>query len=131
MRTLILVCLAVLVAGCGPKKQDYSAPGLIKSLKDKDPDVRSTAATALGKYAPAAKEAVPPLTDALKDEDKHVRKAACYSLARFGRDARDALPALKQTLQDKDQKVRDAAAYALKEIQNPSPTPPAHKKKGT
>jgi HEAT repeat protein len=130
MRTPILVCLAILVAGCGTK-QDYSVPGLIKSLADKDPDVRCTAATVLGKYAPEATEAVPALTAALKDEDKHVRKAAAYSLARFGRDAKDAIPALKETLRDKDPKVHEAAAYAIKEIQNPSPTQTSQKKKGT
>jgi HEAT repeat protein len=129
MRTLILVCLAVFVSGCGSKKQDYSVPGLIKSLTHKDPDVRSTAATGLAKYGPQAPEAVPALTAALKDEDKHVRRAVIYALAAIGRDARDAIPGLKETLKDKDPKVREAAAFALKEIQNPSPKRQSHKKR--
>jgi HEAT repeat protein len=129
MRTFILVCLAVLAAGCGRKKGDYSVPAMTRSLTDKDPDVRSTAATVLGKYGPEAREAVPALTAALKDDDKDVRRATAYALARIGRDARDAIPSLKETLRDKDPKVREAAAYALKEIQNPSPKQQSHKKK--
>lgn len=129
MRTPILVCLAVLAAGCGSKKRDYSVPAMIKSLTDKDPEVRSTAATVLGKYGPQAREAVPALIAALRDDDKHVRKATVYALAKIGRDARDAIPTLKETLRDKEPKVREAAAYALKEIQNPSPKQPSNKKK--
>jgi HEAT repeat protein len=127
MRTHILICVAVLVAGCS-KKQDYSVPGLIKSLQDKDADIRCTAATVLGKYGAEAKEAVPALIGALKDEDKYVRMAAAYSLARMGRDAQEALPALKEVSRDKEPKVREAAAYALKEIQNPTPKKPKPKK---
>src|SRR5262245_40462477 len=140
MRRHIVICLAVVgvgsglavvAAGCGRTKQDYSVPGLITSLQSQSTDARRAAATVLGKYAPQqAQEAVPALTAALKDQEKYVRLAAAYSLARFGTSARDALPALKETLNDKDPKVREAAAYAYRQIQNPKPKPPKPKKKG-
>jgi HEAT repeat protein len=129
VRTSILICLAVLAAGCGSKQQDYSVQGQIEGLKHKDPDIRSTAATVLGKYGAEAKEAVPALTATLKDEDKHVREAAAYALAGIGRDAREALPALKEALKDRDPQVRAAAAHAVKAIQNPGVTQQSKKKK--
>jgi HEAT repeat protein len=126
MRTRLLIVPAVCVAaalavcttGCG-KKQDYSVSGQMDALTHEDPDVRSTAATVLGKYGADAKEAVPGLVALLKDKDKHVRRSAAYALARFGKDASDAIPGLKEALRDEDPKVREAATYALKEIQNP------------
>src|SRR4051812_29289551 len=73
---LVAVLLPLCSAGCQGKKIDSSIPGLIEALKDKDPDVRCTAATNLGKYGAEAAEAVPALTEALADPDKHVRVAA-------------------------------------------------------
>ena len=129
--TLSWARLGARVTGCdlSDKAIDYARQGQIKALQDKDPDVRCTAATVLGKYGPEAKEAVPALTAALKDEDKHVREAVAYALGRIGPDARDAIPSLKETLKDKNAPVRQAAAYALKEIQHPTPKKPADKKK--
>jgi HEAT repeat protein len=124
MRRLVPVSLLLVVIGCGKTQQDYTVPSLIKALKDKDPAVRYTAAEALGRYGPEAKDAVPALTETLKDSDKNVRIGAAYALANIGPDARTAIPALEEALKDEDNRVRKGAAYALKELQNPTARPP-------
>jgi len=120
MKRLMVICLIVLLAGCGKKDQtDYSVPGLIGQLKDKDPDMRYSAARSLGRYGAEAKPAIPALVEALKDESPMVRMGAAYGLGDIGPDAKDAVPALKQALKDRDKKVIEAAAYALKRIEAP------------
>src|SRR4051794_21619772 len=112
--------LALLVAGCG-KKNAYSVPSLLETLKSKDPGMRYYAARELGQFRPKAKDAIPSLTEALKDNDKKVRMGAAYALGEIGPDASTAIPALKASLKDTDAGVRKGAAYALKQIQNPNP----------
>jgi hypothetical protein len=119
--TLVAVLLPLCSTGCRGKKIDYSVSGLILALKDKDPDVRCTAATNLGKYGAEAREAVPALTEALADQDKHVRVAAAYSLGRIGPAATDAVPALREAVKDKDQRLQQAATHALQQILDPKP----------
>src|SRR5690348_7373053 len=65
MRILATLLLAVLAAGCGKAKKDYTVEQMIKDLKDPDHDVRYTAAEVLGDYGPKAKTAVPALREAL------------------------------------------------------------------
>jgi HEAT repeat protein len=83
-------------------------------LQDKDKDVRSAAAYALGGIGKDAKDAVPALILVLQDKDKDVRSNAANALGRIGKDAKDAVPALILVLQDKD--VRSNAANALGRI---------------
>jgi HEAT repeat protein len=120
MRTFAVVVLVLLSAGCGKKGgQDYSVPGLVGQLKDKNPDMRYSAARALGRYGHEAGPAVPALVEALKDESPMVRMGAAYALGDIGPDAREAVAALQQASKDRDTKVRQAAAYALKRIEAP------------
>ncbi len=58
-------------------------PALIEALKDKDPDVRKSAAIGLGTFGEQAKEAVPALEKALNDRDARVREAAGKALTRI------------------------------------------------
>jgi HEAT repeat protein len=58
-------------------------PALIEALKDKEGDVRQSAAIGLGTYGEQAKDAVPALKVALKDHDARVRNAARMALARI------------------------------------------------
>jgi hypothetical protein len=58
-------------------------PALIKSLKDKDGDVRRSAALGLGNFGPAAREAVPALQALQKDHDARVRESAALALSRI------------------------------------------------
>ena len=118
MRRVLLLALAILVAGCGKKpSEDYSPPVLDKLLKDSDPGMRCWAAEELGKYGAQSKDYVPDLIQALKDRDKTVRVGAAYGLAGVGPDAKAAVPALKEALKDKDREVRTAAGYALLKIE--------------
>jgi vesicle coat complex subunit len=120
-RVLLLAVVVAGLAGCRkPVDPNYTPPALAQRLKDSDPNVRYSAARALGKYGPQAREYVPDLVQALKDRDKTVRMGAAYGLADVGPDALEAVPALKEALKDKDAEVRKAAAYALKKIEGPS-----------
>jgi HEAT repeat protein len=87
--------------------------GLIKKLKDRDPEVRRSAAKALGEAGPEAKTAVSALAHALKDSDLYVRRFAAQSLGEIGGDARAAVPALVNALNDPKREVVEAAASAL------------------
>jgi HEAT repeat protein len=58
-------------------------PALIESLKDKEGDIRWSAAIGLGLFADQAKDAVPALQVAQKDRDPRVREAARVALSRI------------------------------------------------
>ena len=58
-------------------------PALIEALKDKDGDVRRSAALGLGSFGEQAKDAVPALQAAQRDRDARVREAAGVALSRI------------------------------------------------
>jgi HEAT repeat protein len=58
-------------------------PAMIESLKDKDGDVRQSAAIGLGYFGEKAKDAIPALQAAQKDRDARVREAAGKALSRI------------------------------------------------
>jgi HEAT repeat protein len=94
--------------GSGPEARP-TIPALTGALKDKDSNVRHTAAGALGSIGPEAKAAVPALTEALQDKDLQTRHFAARALVRVGdQEARQAAaPILRQALGDTlDQRVR-------------------------
>src|SRR5262249_28758651 len=66
-----------------------AVPGLIRALKDKEPDVRSGAALALGKIG--ASEAVSEIASLLQDKMGNVKIDAARALALFKQDAAPAL----------------------------------------
>ena len=55
-------------------------PALIEALKDKDGDVRRSAALGLGSFGEQAKDAIPALQAAQHDRDARVREAAGIAL---------------------------------------------------
>jgi HEAT repeat protein len=57
-------------------------PALIEALKDKEGDVRWSAAIGLGYYGDQAKDAIPALQAAERDTDPRVREAADVALSR-------------------------------------------------
>ena len=67
---------------------------LKKALKDRDWQIRSSAACVLGKVGPESKKAVPDLIQALEDQNKHVRYFAAKALETIG--TPKALEAVKQ-----------------------------------
>ncbi len=58
-------------------------PALIEALKDKDGDVRHSAALGLGSFGEQAKDAIPALQAAQHDRDARVREAAGIALKRI------------------------------------------------
>src|SRR5713101_4349725 len=87
--------------------------GLMRDLKAKDPDVRRTAASELGKLGVEAKPAADALVRALKDEDVFVRRFSAQALGEIGPEASGTVAALSSALRDKERRVVEAAAQAL------------------
>jgi HEAT repeat protein len=58
-------------------------PGLIEALKDKENDVRLSAAIGLGYFGEQAKDAIPALQAAQRDRDARIREAAGVALSRI------------------------------------------------
>jgi bilin biosynthesis protein len=87
---------------------------LVATLSDPDPNVRSEAASAIGKmaYLPA----LPHLITALSDSDGEVRRTAAVSLGKLG--DRSAIPHLEAALTDKLEPVRILAKLAISKIEN-------------
>jgi HEAT repeat protein len=63
----------------GPKV----VPALIESLKDRDVDVRWSAAIGLGYFGAEAASALPALEEAQRDVDARVRNAAKVAISRI------------------------------------------------
>jgi hypothetical protein len=97
----------------GPKAHD-AAPELIRALKDKEPDVRSGAALALGKIG--IKEAAPEIATLLRDRMGNVKIDAARALALLKADAAPALPALLEVLKQEKDPARAAVIDVLREI---------------
>jgi HEAT repeat protein len=95
-------------------------PALIEALKDKDNQIRISAAWALGSIGETAKAAIPALIEALKDHNSRFRAIAGEALGAIGGEAKAAIPALMEALKDKDRIVRRSAAEALKRISTSS-----------
>ena len=87
---------------------------LLETLGDKDPNVRSEAASAIGKmaYLPA----LPYLITALGDIDGEVRRTAAVSLGKLG--DRSAIPHLQAALNDELEPVRVLAKLAIAKIEH-------------
>jgi bilin biosynthesis protein len=87
---------------------------LIETLGDIDPNVRSEAASAIGKmaYLPA----LPNLIVALRDPDGEVRRTAAVSLGKLG--DRSAIPPLQAALTDELEPVRILAKLAISKIES-------------
>lgn len=58
-------------------------PALIEVLKDKDHDIRLSAAIGLGYFGEQARDAIPALQEAQRDRDSRVRKQAAVALSRI------------------------------------------------
>jgi HEAT repeat protein len=58
-------------------------PALIEALKDKDGDIRWSAAIGLGYFGDQARDAIPALQAAQRDRDARVREAAGVALSRI------------------------------------------------
>jgi HEAT repeat protein len=58
-------------------------PALTEALKDKEGDIRWSAAIGLGSFGEQARDAIPALQAAQRDRDARVREAAAVALSRI------------------------------------------------
>jgi HEAT repeat protein len=102
-----------------PGQSRDAVPALAKALADKSADVRLTAAVALRRFGPTAKEAVAALAAAVKRDDG-ARLEALKTLAVVGAEAgpaaKESAVAAAVALADPDPEVRVAAAHALAHV---------------
>jgi HEAT repeat protein len=112
-RTCLILLVGLLACGCGktkstdeligdlksdnegdriravrllPQRKDDAAkvvPALNEALKDRDGDVRRSAALGLGSFGDQARDAIPALQEAQRDRDARVREAARIALSRI------------------------------------------------
>ncbi|MFL5242939.1 MAG: HEAT repeat domain-containing protein [Gemmataceae bacterium] len=75
--------IAVRLLGQRKGDPDKTVPALIEALKDKDSDLRWSAAIGLGYFGEQAKDAIPSLQAAQRDRDARVREAAGVALSRI------------------------------------------------
>jgi HEAT repeat protein len=93
----------------------HRAPaGLLRAVRAEHPELRKTAAMALGNIADPA--TVDALIGLLRDSDAEVRRAAVEGLGEIGMPT--AKPGLTRALTDADPEVRRAAIEALAEIED-------------
>ncbi|GKS56628.1 hypothetical protein YTPLAS18_01550 [Nitrospira sp.] len=98
---------------------DDIVPQLVTLLTDPNPDVRRTAAVALGRIG--ATQAVDALLSALRDSDPAVRQWAAWAVGVVASERpRDVGPPLIRLLADPSAMVRKAAAQALGELDEDS-----------
>lgn len=97
---------------------EETIPVLIRALTDESAPswVFWDVARALGKFGPAAKDAVPALIKTLRASDVRKRLVAARTLGKIGPAAKDAVPSLMKALGDEDSNVRSAAARGLGKI---------------
>jgi hypothetical protein len=93
-------------------REKVARDALLAAMRDPEPDVRESAADALGNIPSA--ESVAALKRSLKDESPDVRESAVYGLARIG--GPEMIPALQGALSDEDEDVRDTAAESLRKL---------------
>lgn len=110
------LCVLVLLSGCygntAATDPNAAASHLVTLLQDKDPQVRATAAQALGKIA--RPETATALLRSLDDADPAVRAMSAWALGNLGEDVLDrAGLALAKRLDDPSPAVKQAAAQAL------------------
>jgi hypothetical protein len=101
------------------QKQIWAVEPLINALSDTNADVRSNAATALGKLGDV--RAVEPLINALSDTNADVRSNAATALGKLGdvRAVEPLIPLLKDTDGRYIPRVCDVVAKSLKKIGTP------------
>ena len=102
----------------GALTADQVIPPLLDALADREPPVRTIAATYLGIIHEHGVDVVPALVEMLKDADPEVRTATARALGSFGVDAAPAMPALRRAAGDKDENVAREAGLALVKLQS-------------
>lgn len=118
-----ILFLALMAPAASGQSEGLKRKTIDESMKqlarDKDPEVRATAARRLGTLKVA--EAVPLLTSALADAAPPVRANAAAALWKLAPASRPAVPALEKALADASPVVRLNAAGALNALDAGTP----------
>lgn len=93
-----------------------AANALVEALTTRDAGIRKMAAQALGQAGPDVKKAVPDLIEALQDKVNDVRMAAIDALGEMGEEGKEAAPQLARLLRDPNLRVRERVRAALASI---------------
>ncbi len=105
-------------------KPGYGPTLAQQALKDKAPNVRRSAAFALGSFGAAAAPAHDDLLTALNDDKASVRQNAAWALGKLGKEAgQEGVAQVRGLLKDDDPQVRRDALHALGDIGNPTAHP--------
>ena len=107
-------CHAIWALGKLKRKSRNVILALIKSLRDKNENVRSASALVLARLGSG--QCVPDLVEKLNDEDNRVRSNSAYALGCIGNKSADAIFPLLKLLNDKEPIVRLSASQALEKI---------------
>lgn len=100
-----------------PRSEEDVVPALVKTLEDKDCDVRWRAARSIGTLHAMPELSVPALAERLRnDPATNVRCYAIFALAKFGDKAEASVPDLTRAAADSDSVIRSYARDALKAI---------------
>ena len=88
---------------------------ILKSLRDKEGEVRRSITEVLGKNGHEIKDVIPALIKVLEDRDTDVRASAAEALGKIGSATAtpEVIPALVKALEDSYSNVRDNASLAL------------------
>ncbi|KAG0196811.1 hypothetical protein BGX33_001249, partial [Mortierella sp. NVP41] len=102
--------------GARPMLSESAIESLVATLKDKDVNVRRSAAEALGKQSTLPESAIQSLiaTLTLKDEEAFLRKTAAELLGKQSKLAESAIQSLIATLKDENADVSWSVAEALR-----------------
>ncbi|KAF6783771.1 hypothetical protein CSOJ01_15848, partial [Colletotrichum sojae] len=92
---------------------DTTMPALVGLLKDKDSNVRWSAANALGKQSTLSDTTVAALVELFKDEDWNVRESAARAIDNQSTLSDATMAALMELLKDEDWHVRLSATNTL------------------
>lgn len=94
---------ALFALGSIGAEAEEAVPEVAKLLREApEGDIRSAAALALAKMAPASRSVVPALAEALEDVHLPVRMNAAMALFRLGGDAQAAIPALMKAVENEE-----------------------------
>ena len=106
---------AVKALGAAGPKAAAATADLLRALGDRDEELRTAAAAALGRigHGPEAKAAIPALIAALKDPDWKVRQHAAVALGQIGPMTDRVIAALIVGLKDPEEAVALRASDAL------------------
>lgn len=118
IRRAAIDALATLSREERPINHKESTTILLEVLKnDNSPNIRASAASAIGRYQDNPEITVPALMAALDDNFLKVRQAAVQALGNFHGRAHAAIPKLLKTLhEESDQSIRSNCIYALRNI---------------